>query len=145
MKPAISDNHTTALYGSIATRPNNPTTRADSRKTDIAVLRRPRRSDSSLPRRPAGTPRKPISAPTASMLQHSAAASPWPVAQKARNTTIHCRIAEDQDNSIAIADHRPDLEHRPPPFDDCDIRPRQRRPCDRHAGGTENAGQNECA
>ena len=57
----------------------------------MAVARRPRRDENSLPYRPAGTPSKPISAPIASMFQLCVALPPWFARQNARNTTIHCR------------------------------------------------------
>ena len=57
----------------------------------MAVVRRPRRNDSSLPNRPAGTPNKPTNAPVISMLHPCVASPPWCATQNARNTTIHCR------------------------------------------------------
>src|SRR5271166_4288304 len=69
MKPAAIARPTTTPYGSIPVKPNNAFTNADTRNTPTAVARRPRRNDNSLPHRPAGTPSKPTSAPTVSMLQ----------------------------------------------------------------------------
>src|SRR3984885_6433677 len=90
-KPAASARTTTQPYDNIGAKPNNAFTSADARNTPMAVVRRPRRNDSSLPYKPAGTPSKPTSAPVISMLQPSVAPPPWFAAQNVRNTTIHCR------------------------------------------------------
>ena len=70
---------------------NDAFTTADAKNTPMAVVRKPRRNDSSLPYRPAGTPSKPTSAPVISMLQPSVTPPPWLAAQNVRNTTIHWR------------------------------------------------------
>src|SRR4029077_14067432 len=62
MKPATRESSNAAVSGSVAANPNRPVANTDTTNTDIAVVRSPKRSASSFPRSPAGTPSRPISA-----------------------------------------------------------------------------------
>src|SRR5690242_17069550 len=111
--------------------------------------------ESSLPIRPAGTPRKLITAPTTRMIQAWGGNS-RPIAgaegeeddnplPQSDATPDRCGVADDQGQDVPVCKDRAKVE---PPLELClgsGISARQRRPGEQDAGGTEDAGDNKGA